>query len=905
MDENETIQIGLDEILRVRHSRSAEMGQRARELRDAARRIEFLRSAEQVVREVKREAGPRNPECENILFGSPETRRQFMEQSMPAARDCQSALENAAKDYESLEAQFKRNTVSLAVVGRMGCGKSRFLQSVSGLDDFYIPSGNGPSCTGTTCIIENVDNDETRVFLSFKNRVMTLKDINAEIARFWKQFAQQGDAPKLETLDQNELRRIYDQLDSAAQNRGLEHKQRQEWEQSKEIYINQWDKWTPLVRPDEEEKELWVKRVQAQYDLIYVQYEGDIWFELGNHSRIREFAAKFSAAHEGNDNLEAHSYHVATDKLLIQKRFQGIQANHLRLIDTVGIDDPAGETAIRLEKAMDVSESDGIIYIDKYTDGRSPSSYEYETLSTTLKERQEKNPQAGYTMGLLINIASAHPHQDLWAVNYFLPDAPSASDVWKLLVEELGEQEATRINNVVAAPFKQDMDTIRQSSPDLFADNGIQATCAANPVEQRVRIVDFLNQILYNIKEHPGDENRIDAAGQAAEQAMASLEKLSVDMRSIQRRLSSASMQQGAPANFVARYMLPKLSALDKELGSYCYSLSEDKLMTPLETNLEKIERLVDRQSVEGYSVGEIARECAEKYPLNKARRNLRAMDKLYLHVRHIADAIPENYETTESQHKTFVARKFQERLGIDLEKLGDGPWGAADHDFFRKMANLLVDSDAEELSDFFASFDEFHLNDSSTIAKSIIHHAAAQKLFRTVGVVKSRGFFANLKPGAPTHENSNPTGAFRMNLEGDKDDSFDLPAQTLQDASVDDKRNPEEDRDALYDQRERETADLEESMLACLSDLLSDVRTNYCNRDGREKYAVRATEQLREEIMNFTMALDEYYWPRWLFVFELFYNKKAILNDEMEMEEKLAVWQERLLLEIQHYLGE
>ena len=510
MDENETIQIGLDEILRVRHSRSAEMGQRARELRDAARRIEFLRSAEQVVREVKREAGPRNPECENILFGSPETRRQFMEQSMPAARDCQSALENAAKDYESLEAQFKRNTVSLAVVGRMGCGKSRFLQSVSGLDDFYIPSGNGPSCTGTTCIIENVDNDETRVFLSFKNRVMTLKDINAEIARFWKQFAQQGDAPKLETLDQNELRRIYDQLDSAAQNRGLEHKQRQEWEQSKEIYINQWDKWTPLVRPDEEEKELWVKRVQAQYDLIYVQYEGDIWFELGNHSRIREFAAKFSAAHEGNDNLEAHSYHVATDKLLIQKRFQGIQANHLRLIDTVGIDDPAGETAIRLEKAMDVSESDGIIYIDKYTDGRSPSSYEYETLSTTLKERQEKNPQAGYTMGLLINIASAHPHQDLWAVNYFLPDAPSASDVWKLLVEELGEQEATRINNVVAAPFKQDMDTIRQSSPDLFADNGIQATCAANPVEQRVRIVDFLNQILYNIKEHPGDENRID-----------------------------------------------------------------------------------------------------------------------------------------------------------------------------------------------------------------------------------------------------------------------------------------------------------------------------------------------------------------------------------------------------------
>lgn len=57
---------------------------------------------------------------------------------------------------ENLEKRFSRDAVQIAFVGYERQGKSRFLQSISGLSNSVIPAYSGTSCTGTVSVIHNV-----------------------------------------------------------------------------------------------------------------------------------------------------------------------------------------------------------------------------------------------------------------------------------------------------------------------------------------------------------------------------------------------------------------------------------------------------------------------------------------------------------------------------------------------------------------------------------------------------------------------------------------------------------------------------------------------------------------------------------------------------------------------------
>ena len=92
------------------------------------------------------------------------------------------------------------------------------------------------------------------------------------------------------------------------------------------------------------------------------------------------------------------------------------------------------------------------------------------------------------------------------------------------------------------------------------------------------------------------------------------------------------------------------------------------------------------------------------------------------------------------------------------------------------------------------------------------------------------------------------------------------------------------------------------QSLRDALSEMLSELRDNYFE-DSREKYAIRATDQLREEIMNFTMSVDEYYRDRWVSVFEFLYRCHAILNEELAAEEKLSLQRMEVLSQMNKYL--
>jgi hypothetical protein len=62
------------------------------------------------------------------------------------------------KELEFLITRFSRNNIQISVVGKAGQGKSRLLQSISGLTGDIIPDSKGTDCTGTKSVIYNDKN---------------------------------------------------------------------------------------------------------------------------------------------------------------------------------------------------------------------------------------------------------------------------------------------------------------------------------------------------------------------------------------------------------------------------------------------------------------------------------------------------------------------------------------------------------------------------------------------------------------------------------------------------------------------------------------------------------------------------------------------------------------------------
>ena len=65
--------------------------------------------------------------------------------------------------YDDVIERFDKDEINIAVVGAARQGKSKFLQSISGLDDYTIPAFVSNDCTGATSVIKNVPGKGTNV----------------------------------------------------------------------------------------------------------------------------------------------------------------------------------------------------------------------------------------------------------------------------------------------------------------------------------------------------------------------------------------------------------------------------------------------------------------------------------------------------------------------------------------------------------------------------------------------------------------------------------------------------------------------------------------------------------------------------------------------------------------------
>ena len=77
-----------------------------------------------------------------------------------SAEECMSNIDKALSELSLLENRFSRDTINISVIGRARQGKSRLLQSISGLADEVIPASNGGDCTGAKSVICNRPNQK-------------------------------------------------------------------------------------------------------------------------------------------------------------------------------------------------------------------------------------------------------------------------------------------------------------------------------------------------------------------------------------------------------------------------------------------------------------------------------------------------------------------------------------------------------------------------------------------------------------------------------------------------------------------------------------------------------------------------------------------------------------------------
>jgi hypothetical protein len=92
----------------------------------------------------------------------------------------QRSIDNELVTLSNLRARFSRNTLNIGVVGRARQGKSRLLQSLTGLTSAEIPDGSGQHCTGVRSnIYHNPEVGETYAEVSFHTERSFLDEVIA------------------------------------------------------------------------------------------------------------------------------------------------------------------------------------------------------------------------------------------------------------------------------------------------------------------------------------------------------------------------------------------------------------------------------------------------------------------------------------------------------------------------------------------------------------------------------------------------------------------------------------------------------------------------------------------------------------------------------------------------------
>ena len=91
----------------------------------------------------------------------------------------QTQIQSQLAGLDLLEKRFNRDTINIGVIGRAGQGKSRLLQSLTGLSSNEIPTGDRGHCTGVRSTIQHQPGIDTYAEVTFHSKNSFLQEVIA------------------------------------------------------------------------------------------------------------------------------------------------------------------------------------------------------------------------------------------------------------------------------------------------------------------------------------------------------------------------------------------------------------------------------------------------------------------------------------------------------------------------------------------------------------------------------------------------------------------------------------------------------------------------------------------------------------------------------------------------------
>ena len=184
------------------------------------------------------------------------TLQQKIELADPSATILQ--LQKCLAECDRLEKRFNRETINISVVGRARQGKSRLLQSISGLADEVIPASNAGDCTGAKSVIENAKG-KTRAHIIFYNEIEMVEQLQ-------KYLDEVGIDRHIGSIAQIES--LKSDLDSYAMNLSQKTDRQQSLFQHLKKYVEHYDEYRKFIGMEQDESnEKNIRNYVAQYDV--------------------------------------------------------------------------------------------------------------------------------------------------------------------------------------------------------------------------------------------------------------------------------------------------------------------------------------------------------------------------------------------------------------------------------------------------------------------------------------------------------------------------------------------------------------------------------------------------------------------------------------------------------------
>lgn len=217
------------------------------------------------------------------------------------------------KKYQEIISRFSKDEINIAVVGNARQGKSRFLQSISSLNDNIIPAFASDDCTGASSVIRNVPGQEgVKAEITFMTETEMIQCIQKYLDRIYGEdkkkitsFREIGNLP-LDSLE-NEM------PEGSPNVTYFEHLKK---------YVKHFKEWSVLVNEG--------KKV------------------ITEPKEIQQYVAQHNDKEEEEIGREDYYNYLAVKDVVISCQFQNPETGKIVIRDTIGL----GDTSLGIEDKM-------------------------------------------------------------------------------------------------------------------------------------------------------------------------------------------------------------------------------------------------------------------------------------------------------------------------------------------------------------------------------------------------------------------------------------------------------------------------------------------------------------------------------------------------------------------------